>query len=250
MAVPVHSNHGVLVVTTGLTSLSYTLPSGSGDLLVFCVYKENTAAITKPAAATQKSQVANSTPIQQTIFYGRVSDLGAGPYAYSWTGATFAGGSVHRISGAVAAGDPFDIFDHQFSDTPSLSTPAVQGTTTGPDRLLLWLATAESGGSGDFTSPSGFTEIHDDVNQTGARKDQAAAGATGSLTGTNTASDRKNAFLGAILPSADGPGPLANPALLIQRGLWRPWMGGDPATPDAPADVEVPYVISQYGGYF
>lgn len=255
MAVPVHSNHGVLVITSGLTSLSFTLPAGSGDLLVFNVIKENTAAITKPAAATQKSQVAISDPEQQTIFYGLVSALGAGPYGFSWTGATFAGGSVHRISGAVSSGDPFNVFDHQFSNVNSTTTPATSVTTTSPDTLLLFLGMGISG-DGVWTPPASFTEIYEDANQTGDRLNQAAAGSSGSLTASTATSDHKAAFLGAILPLAPasfaGPWTFPAPGRIGPTGQAIAWEGTDPggAAAAPAADVDVPYTISQYGGFF
>lgn len=255
MAVPVHSNHGVLAVTSGLTSLSFTLPSGSGDLLIFHVIKENTASITKPAAATQKSQVAISDPEQQTIFYGLVSALGAGPYGFSWTGSTFAGGSVHRISGAVASGDPFNAFDHQFSNVNSTATPATSVTTTSPDCLLIFFGMGISGSS-VWTPPASFTEIFESSNQTGDRLDQANAGSSGSLTADSGNSDHKAAFLGAVLPLAPAsfaaPWTFPAPGRIGPSGQAVAWAGTDPGgAPAAPAaDADVPYTISQYGGFY
>jgi hypothetical protein len=211
---PVHESHGSLEPASGRTTVQIPVPSGvaADDVIVVQVYKENTAAITPPSGFSEKSQVDNANPVEHTIFWKRATAGDTGTYDFSWTGAVWAGGSSHRISGAVTSGDPFDVIDHEPGGAASTNAPAVQATTTVADTLLFWGATGFNGSTA-WTQPSGFTgPLLAVLNLEAAWKAQAAAGDTGALTGSSDASDVKTAFLGALKPP--GGDATATPAVI------------------------------------
>lgn len=228
MPAPTHQSHGLLVIAAGLTTAAIPVPSGvtgaANEAIVVQLYKENTAGITPPAGFTQKSQVATDGVTEQTIFWKRPSGADAGTYDFTWTGSTFAGGSAHRITGVGnPGGDPFHLIDHEFSNSLSSTTPAVQFTTTVPDILLLWLAMGFDG-SNSWTQPGSFTEVFESTNLTAAWKVHASAADTGALTGSSTNTDKKAAFLGALLGTELGPG---------MPPVWTPqWPGAGPFARD------------------
>ena len=216
MAPPVHASSQTLAVASGRTSVAIPVPASvaAGDLILVHIIKENTAAITPPAGFTLKSQVTAGSGSQQSVYWKYATGADAGTYTFSWTGSTFAGGSSHRITASVGSGDPYDVFDHEVAAGASTSSPAVQFTTTGVDRLLVWHAMAENG-SAVWTQPTGFTEVLQSSNQSTAWKNHLTAIDTGALTGSDGNSDLKTAFMGAVLPVAAAAAP--PPILVMSR---------------------------------
>lgn len=217
MAPPVHETHQLLAGVASLTSIAIPVPSGvvADSIIVVHMLKENTAAITPPAGFTQKAQAATTGNRQQTIFWKRATGADSGTYSFSWTGSVWAGGSAHRISGAITSGDPFDVFDQETSTVGASASPNVQVTTTLDDTLLLWFATATNG-SGVWTQPGGFTEHYQTTNFTAASVADLVAGDTGALSGSDGNADLKNAFLGALLPFV-AAGPSSAPMRTVTR---------------------------------
>jgi hypothetical protein len=199
---PVHRSFTNSGFSGSLTQVSVSAPSGlaTDDLVVVQLSKENNAAVNRPTGFSEKAQDFQNN-IQQTIFYGRrggASDIGAGPWVFSWTGSTFAGTDAHRISNAITTGDPFEDSE-QLKVSGNANFPTTQVDTLDDARLLTWFGVCNN--SDVYTPPSGFTEIFEEVNHTAAWKTQAAAGSSGSLGGSSGDVDNKVVFLGAIKPA-------------------------------------------------
>lgn len=92
-----------------------------------------------------------------------------------------------RFTGCVASGSPWDVTTSAIKTTTGDGvTPAVSDTTTGADRLWVWIGSFYNGDS-SCTPPSGYTERADATNGSTisvATVAQAVAGSSGSVVGT------------------------------------------------------------------
>lgn len=138
------------------------------------------------------------------VFWHRASGNESGTYDFTFP-SRFRVGFAVRVDGCRASGPPFEVDDgarSTTSDPKSATTPAVSNTTTAADRLLVWAGWSWT--TGAWTQPSGFTARVTNTPFdliTLSTKDQAAAGAAGSLTGTQS-SESHAAWVGAFV--ADG----------------------------------------------
>jgi hypothetical protein len=215
---PVHQTHTLIAPAAGRTNLSFTAPASlaTDDIVEVGIYKDNLAAITPPTGFTQKDQAATDDPSQLTVLWGRRgggADIGAGPYNFTWTGAAFAGGSAHRISGAITSGDPYNI-TRIVAETGAgdVNTPDVAVTTTLDDTLAMWHASGHTGAGSTWTPPTSFTEVLEAQNYSAAWRALTAAGGTGTVVGTYAShTDALVAWVGALKPpqAAAVPPPLA-----------------------------------------
>jgi hypothetical protein len=131
------------------------------------------------------------------------ADSTAGTYDFTLSASVYRNAQAIRYTGAISSGDPWDVTNAATIDTSGSGTsPAVSDTTTVADTLLVWASTNWAGGT--WTPPAGFTERRDtgDGVCTVADLAQAAAGATGSITGTCTGTDKRAAWLGALKSEA------------------------------------------------
>jgi hypothetical protein len=208
MALPVYQSVGTYLSGAGATSAALAVPSGvaTDDILIAQVYKESSAAITKPSGFSECTNSpitsgAGASAHWQHLFWKRATAGDTGTYSFTWTGSTWREGQCIRINGAVASGDPTEINNAAGRNSNATTTPAVSGTTGGADRLLVWGATNFSAGA--WTAPASFT-IRGDTSSAAvlATLGQAGSGSTGSLTGSSVSSDYETAFLIAILPVA------------------------------------------------
>lgn len=129
------------------------------------------------------------------------SENTANTYDFTLSGSTYVNAQAIRYTGAVASGDPWDVTNSAVGDVNGTTSPAVSDTTTVPDTLLVWAATNWSGGAWTPPTQGGtWTERRDsgDAVCTVADLAQAAAGATGSITGSCVGNDRRTAWLGAL----------------------------------------------------
>jgi hypothetical protein len=152
----------------------------------------------------------------------RATGADAGPYTFTLTGGTYVNGAAVRYTGCVATGDPWDVTAAtQTTDVNGTTSPPLAVTTTGDDRLLHHSCTNWTGGA--WTPSAGFTEIRDtgDRNTFSAYAVQASAGASGSVVATCAGSDKRTAFLGALLPEGGGgePDPPAEGGVTLGLGL-------------------------------
>jgi len=212
VAVPTFVAAGTYLTEASGASAAVAVPAGvqANDVILVIVYKENTAAVTPPSGFIEKShQAATGSQDHDTyVFWKRATGADSGTYSFTWTGSVWRTGFAMAFRGCVTSGDPIDVFSGATSGGTSVTaSPAVSVTTTGADRLLVWLA-----GTYDvttWTTPSTFTAsapagapasrlVH------AARKAQAVAGASGSVTTTTTQSFTKTAHLVALLPVPSG----------------------------------------------
>lgn len=185
------------------------VPSGvvAGSLVVVYVFVDGATTITTMPTGFQQAPDSpadiggGSGNHRMYVMWKRATGADSGNYNFDMSGSNYRAGNCVRYVDVVASGDPWDDTFSAASTTSSTTTIPAEITTTGADRLLCWAATNWS--SGDWTPPTGFTKrfgTEDDKVITAADKSQAAAGATGSLTGSSTANDKRTVWLGALKP--------------------------------------------------
>lgn len=200
---------------SGSTTATFSVPSGvvgkttdPTELIVIPIYVEDgTQTVTPPDATwfeAGSSPVTLSTGTKKhatRFFYHRASGIESGTYgAFIFAaGLSWRAGFATRYTGVVATGNPFDFTTSAVTDSTSSTTlPAVSGTTTGADRLLLLTNTTFD--TATITPPAGFTSRN--VNTIDlSDKAQASAGATGSIAATRGAGTTSSTvWLGALKP--------------------------------------------------
>jgi len=204
----------------------------AGKGVIVCLFLDGAAQTVTPPDGTW--QEAPNAPVNVTggshglhVFWHRAAGSEAGPYTFTWGSSTFRAGHALRIDDMVASGNPFDTPCGAAEDNTIASTsPPVSTTSLDVDRCVVWVSTNWSGGTqgSAWTPPTGFTEHFEALygTMTAASKALPTAGSTGSVTGTCTGSDRRTAWIGAIIGttvggSVVGPGARAS-ALHPGRG--------------------------------
>lgn len=231
MAPPVFGAAGTYLSGTAAATAPIAVPTGvtSGQIIVAFLYIESTVAITTvPSGFTECA----ASPISATglgahsvhAYWKRATGADSGTYTFGWTGSIYREGVALRYTGAVTSGDPWDTgagaANSAARSSDATATPAVSLTTQGADRKLVWCGSNFAGGAG--TEPSGFTKRADNTSDIWvADKDQAVAGATGSITGSNAASSYSCAWMGALLPDvgavATPTAPIVQPIAAVHR---------------------------------
>lgn len=238
MAAPSYAASGAYLSSDGTTH-NVAAPAGvvADSVVVLVAYVDGAAdpTITLPAgfAHTSGSPVfadvsggANDQNHRLVVAWHRASGSEAGPYVLTLGTGRYVEAQAHRVEGVVASGDPFDAgADADGTDQNVTTSPAVDITTAGADRLVLHAATDWGGGT--WTAPSGFTvRMQSDLSgylsggfgsATLSDKAQAAAGATGSLAATSDVSNKMQAWAGALIPAGGGGGGSdpARPAVTV-----------------------------------
>lgn len=197
------------------TTCNIPVPTGvvTGSIVLAFLYVETTQAVTPPTGAGTWAEAPDS-PVVVTgahahdmhIYWKRATGADSGNYAFVIAaGLAWRMGVALRFAGCVDSGNPFDVTNSAIKTTTTTgATPAVSDTTTGPDRLWVWAASFYASDA-TCTQPSTYTEraeVSAGVALDVATADQAAAGASGSLTGTFSANGATGAWLGALLPVA------------------------------------------------
>jgi hypothetical protein len=211
VAAPSFGAIGTHLAGSGSTA-AFAVPSGvvSGSIIIIPMFVDSTATITvypTGFAEAENSPVPNTGGAQHSlhVVWKRATGNDSGTYSFTFSASTYRAGSAIRYTDCVASGTPFDTPTDSAANTSNSSTsPAVDVTTAGADRLLIWAATNWAGGA--WTPPSGFTERMDTGDQinTLAEKTQAAAGNSGSITGTCAGNDKMTAWLGALIGTTSG----------------------------------------------
>lgn len=219
MAEPTPAASGTYYENTS-ASVDFAAPSGVVDnsVVVICAYVDGATdpTITPPTGFVQaeNSPVYLDETVPQLssqnhrlmVMWHRASGSESGPYTMTLGSSRFVAGQAHRFEGVVQSGTPFDSgTDAAGVETPdpANTSPPVNITTEGSDRLVLHAATNWAGGT--WTPPTGFTKHQQGGfgHSTLASKAQAAAGATGSLTATLTTNDKMQAWAGALKPATE-----------------------------------------------
>lgn len=204
----------VLAGLDAQTSAAIPAPAGVAlnDIVLVQLYKENGATVTMPSGFTEVDVAPTTTGSVQWhhVFWKRATASEPSTYNFSWTGSTYRAGVAHRYAGAITTGSPVDVSNKAARSTSGATTPAVAVTTTGADRLLVWLGSSFSTVS--WTPPSGFTLRAPPTTLVlaAATKAQAAAGASGSITGVASASATQTAWLLALIPAGAVAAPVVD----------------------------------------
>lgn len=150
------------------------------------------------------------------VFWHRATGSESGTYGnFTWGSSTYRSGFATRWDNVVASGTPFDSPTGGAQDNAnSTTTPAVSTTSLGPDRQDVFYGTNWSGGT--WTAPTSFTKQREGTDQVIVlcTHDHPTAGSTGSTTATCTGSDKRTAWIGALIgttPSTVAVGPVSRP---------------------------------------
>lgn len=208
MAAPAFASYTVTVDN----SLTLTTPTGaaSGDLLIAIFTSDSNSdfdAGTNGFIAGGRLYSAIDCTVEW--FYLPLNSAPASSYTFTRTGSGACRGWLIRVTGADLA-SPIDVSGFQEDTTSDTAHNLPTLTTTVADTLLIAATIVSSGAaytSGEFTPPSGYTEISETGtvwNHTStAWKTQAAAGATGSAAFTGVSAQSLQLLI-AIKPASTG----------------------------------------------
>lgn len=207
---PVYGSTGTGLTGAGSTTANVAVPSGvaSGHIVIVAFYVETTQTVTAPSGFTQCANspavVTGASAHDLRVFWKRATGADSGTYAFTIaSGVAWRVAIAMRVTGCIATGDPWDVTTSAIKTTNTTgATPAVSVTTTGANRLLVWIASSFV--TNTCTPPSGMTERADYSDQAAldiATLAQASAGSSGSLTGTFSSNTASGAWLGALLPA-------------------------------------------------
>ena len=214
--------------TTSGTTVTITRPASvaTGNLMVAQIVVRSNAALTAPAGwSTIGNLQTSGTGLEQRIYYrfATAADTAGTTYQWSWTGAVDATGAIMGYSG-VDATNPFDVTPSNNSGTGTTATATGVTTTQTNDMLVAFYAAQGQSGPAvtltqdasqtvaqEYTITSGSSPVSK-ARATGSDGSQAAAGATGNMTATASASTPWAAHLVALMPplAADGAGTLSS----------------------------------------
>lgn len=212
MAAPTVGAVGTHLQNTSATA-QVPIPAGVvKDSVVYCYLYLASSTITAMAPGFQHAvgspqTVTGAGSHSHAVVWKRATGTdGAGTYDFTLSVSDFHEADAVRYEGCVKSGDPAE--GGNGLDTTGVgatTSPPVSLTTTGSDRLIIWTATCWAGGS--WTPPAGYAEQFDaGVGlQTGASVAQPVAGSTGSVSGTCTNSDKRTAWIGALMPDVPTP---------------------------------------------
>lgn len=202
------------VVAATTTSPSFAAPAGAiaTDVILVAYFQgDGRTTSTAPAGFTlaadlrQVNNPAAGDPSHSLyVWWGRFSDVGAGPYTFTVTvgsgGTPFIEGRTAAIQGCATSGNPFEAADGNTSGASAVTTaPAVSATSTGTDRYAFYVATNWSGGA--WTPASGFTEQWDANDRIITIDDLTMpTAATTSPQAVCAGSNDSNAWVGILLP--------------------------------------------------
>lgn len=212
MAAPAFGSIGTYLQGTATTA-DFAAPASvaSGDVIVIVFYLD---ASTTVSGLPSGFAHAPGSPLRVGAGLGgehslnviakRATGADAGPYTVTFSASQYRNGAAIRYTGCVASGTFWDANSGTgtaiATDTSNNTvTPAVSMTTSGADEMLVFAATNWSGGT--WTPPTSFTERIDNGDKTLTADDlvQAAAGTTGSVTATCVGSNKRAAWLGALI---------------------------------------------------
>jgi len=212
MGIPAYGSTGTHLFGTS-SSANFAVPASvaADDIIIIPIYVDGSATITALASGfahaegSPASLPAGGGQHSLAVVWKRATGADTGTYDFTLSTSIYRAGSAIRYTGCVTSGSPWDSPTSTATSTANDTvTPAVSITTAGADRLLIFAATNWAGGA--WTPPTGFTERMDTGDQihTEDDKGQASAGSSGSVTATCAGSDKRIAFLGALIGASAG----------------------------------------------
>lgn len=206
--------------TTQVAAVVQPLPAtySLGDLLLWVIHSDTTAACTYPSGWTALASVSSSVD-QGTLSVGWRYATGSEPANYTATPATsdWIASSMYAVTG-VASTSAINVFANS-ADTSTNTTiiPAVSVTTTSANTLVLWVGAADNladlvSNSAGYIEPAGYARADYVSNPNWCSFDlayayKAAAGIEAVGTGSVAAgaSGGQMAIVLAIAPAPTGP---------------------------------------------
>jgi hypothetical protein len=218
MAAPVLASVGAYLGPSTSSTANVAVPSGvaANDIILVTLHWENSAVPTPPSPFVQIDVEALVAPgYWNRVYWKRATGADSGTYNFTLNASDYRTAIAARFTGCITTGDPWDVFTNASSSSTSTTTPAVSLTTTGADRLLVWMA--DLWDTSTFTAPQSPQVYARPTNSwTSSRlldictRSQAAAGATGNVTGTLGIARERIAWLIALKPTAATSAPTVN----------------------------------------
>lgn len=120
-----------------------------------------------------------------SAFWKRAGASETNSYAFSGLSATWNEGRIHRVTGCITTGDPFDVTSSTHTTAGPTTITATSITTVTDGCTILQGASSGNGNSG-WAVDNGFTLLDSDgtVNSARGYKEQTTAGAVGTTTWT------------------------------------------------------------------
>ncbi|MDF5758607.1 hypothetical protein [Spongiactinospora sp. TRM90649] len=214
MTAPSFVSAGTYLAGSG-ASAAVAVPSGTAAtrLAVVSMFLDgNVQTVTPPSGFLE----AENSPSQITgiggahgfhTFWKRLTGADAGTWSFTWPSSTYREAIATLYQDVIGSGTPFDSPTNAAQDTgASTVSPAVAVTSLGPDRLLIWGGTNWSGGT--WTAPSGHTKRAQGGAGVFSLSDRPwpTASSTGPVTGSCTGSDKRTAWLGALIGTTGAGG--------------------------------------------
>ena len=197
------------------TSFTVGIPSGvvNGSIVTISGFTNTGVTVTCPGFSHAPDSPQQGLNNQGFMLWKRATGAeGPGTYTVSLSATEYGEGQAHRYSGCISTGSPWDDTDGAFNNTNAGTSPGVQVTTTGPNRLLVHACTSWAGG--DTWTPENSPAF---INRTTGNYGlppyglsnvftylQAAAGASGVIQATVNSSDKMTAWLGALKGNPGG----------------------------------------------
>lgn len=204
MAGPVYANNSGNPVFAGTNSVVINVPASTanGDLLIAQIWQEAQTAAAPTCAGWTQAFALSGSSTQLYVFYHYASSEPAS-YTFTSTNATAMTGWIHRVTGAVTSGNPFNAIGSGNSGTAT-SITATAVTTSVANTLDMCFVGHFDGSVGVSSYQAGYTGVSYTGNSTIACSyiAQAASGSSGSATTTMLSSDDLVTVLGAISPNA------------------------------------------------
>lgn len=213
---PQFVNMGTAVTITSAANLSLAYPAGVAlnRVVLAHIYMEGVGvSITPPTGwAEILPKVSGAGSLEQRLFWHRCDGTESGSVTFTHA-TSWRAGVMSQWSNCETTGNPFDTpASTSVAVTSGSTSPAVSDTSDVANCRVVWWGSCFNAGT--WTPPTGFTEHFDATGELGAvaSKTQAAAGSTGSITATCTASGEIEGRILILIP----PGGAAPPADLTK----------------------------------
>jgi hypothetical protein len=217
MAAPAYRSKDVSGAGTG-TNITGVEPLGAAadDILVADLYIESTTTVTPPSGGwsddfggTTMVNTLSTAGSEYKHYKYWIRRTGSAP-ALTWSfSSSWRQIALTAYSGALTSGNPWSFGAKAVRDDRTAQTfPAVSGTTSDNDELLVWSGENYNDAASN-TPPTGFTERHDQggADITIADLVQTSFGGTGSVTGavaSGSGSEPTSSMLAGLRPAGAG----------------------------------------------
>ena len=207
MSGPVYAGNSGNPAYNASTSVVVSVPSGiaNGDLMIAQIWVTTQSAAAPTCAGWTSAFNIAGTDHQLYLFYRYASSEPAN-YTFTSSTATQMLGWIHRITGAVTSGNPFNAIGSGNTVGSGTAITCSAVTTTVNNTLNMCFVGHGDGSNAISSFQSGWTGVTFSGNQTVACSwiAQSTAGTTGAATTTYTGNDDFTGVIGAIASAAGG----------------------------------------------